>query len=137
MDLDECNQKGFIKKTRIDKELIKSLIEMSNIKEIAVTSAEINEINISAYVSLAYDSLREILEAICISRGYKVLSHLCLGELLKTLLTDFDYNGFDRLRYIRNGINYYGIKVEFAQGKEIIKKAFNIKKRLLEKYLNF
>ncbi len=64
MDLDECYRKGLIKKTRIDKELIKSLIEMSNIKENAVTTARINKINVSAYVSLAYDSLREILEAI-------------------------------------------------------------------------
>ena len=33
MDLDECFRKGLIKKTKIDKELIKSLIEMSGIKE--------------------------------------------------------------------------------------------------------
>ncbi|HHE36382.1 MAG TPA: hypothetical protein ENL16_01040, partial [Candidatus Woesearchaeota archaeon] len=63
MDLDECFRKGLIKKTRANKELVKSLIEMSEIKEISVKTANINEINISAYVSLAYDSLREILEA--------------------------------------------------------------------------
>ncbi len=33
MDLEECFRKGLIKKTKVDKELIKSLIEMSNIKE--------------------------------------------------------------------------------------------------------
>jgi len=66
MDLDECFRKGLIKKTRANKELVKSLIEMSEIKEISVKTANINEINISAYVSLAYDSLREILEALCI-----------------------------------------------------------------------
>jgi len=32
MDLDECFKKGMVKKTRVDKELIKSLIEMSKIK---------------------------------------------------------------------------------------------------------
>lgn len=69
------------------------------------------------------------------SRGYKVLSHICLGELLKTLITDFDYAEFDRIRYTRNGINYYGAKVDFGQGKEIIKKAFAMKKKVLEKYL--
>ncbi len=58
MELDDCYKKGLIKKTRIDEELIKSLIEMSNIKEIAVTNAKINDVTISAFVSLAYDSLR-------------------------------------------------------------------------------
>jgi len=65
------------------------------IKEKTVKTAKIDKENISAYVSLAYDSLRETLEALCISKGYKVLSHICIGELLKDLLEDFDYNGFD------------------------------------------
>ena len=43
MDLDECFRKGLIKRTEVDKELIKSLVEMSNIKEEAVKTANINE----------------------------------------------------------------------------------------------
>ncbi len=135
MDLDDCHRKGLIKKTTIDKSLAASLIEMSNIKEKAVLSAKINEENVSAYVSLAYDSLREILEVLCILRGYKVLSHLCIGELLRKELDDFNYEDFDRLRYIRNSINYYGEQVDFEQGKEIIDKIFVMKKKLYEKYL--
>lgn len=135
MDLDDCYKNNIIKKTKINKELIKSLIEMSNIKEGAVNSANINEANISAYFSLAYDALRECLEAICIINGYKVTSHICLGELLKTLIEDFDFKEFDRARYARNGVNYYGTKISFAQGKEMIDKMFKMKKRLYEKYL--
>ena len=135
MDLDECFRKGLIKKTMIDKELVKSLIDMSNIKETAVKTVTINKINISAYVSLAYDSLREILEALCILKGYKVLSHVCIGELLKDILEEFDYEEFDRLRWIRNNINYYGEKVELEQGKKVIEKIFAIKKKIMEKYL--
>jgi len=134
MDIDECFQKGLIKKTYVDKNLINSLIEMSKIKEDAVKTSDLNEFNISAYVSLAYDSLREILEALCISRGYKVLSHICIGELLKDILGNFDYEDFDRIRWIRNGINYYGKKVEFEQGKEIISKIFTIKNKILKEY---
>lgn len=135
MDLDECFRKGLIKRIKVDENLIKSLVEMSNIKEMTVKTAQLSEQNISAYVSLAYDSLREVLEAICIFRGYKVLSHICIGELLKDLLEDFDYDDFDRMRYTRNSINYYGIKVEFEQGTIIINKIFAMKKKLLEKYL--
>ena len=135
MDLDECFSKGIIKKTKINKEFIKSLIEMSDIKEITVNTANINAINISVYVSISYDSLREVMEAICISRGYKVLSYICIGELLKDILNDFNYKEFDRMRYIRNGINYYGAKVDFEQGNDIIKKIFTMKKQLIEEYL--
>ncbi len=135
MDLDECYRKGLIKKTRIDKELIRSLIEMSDIKENAVNTANVNEINISAYVSMAYDSLREVLEALCISKGYKVLSHICIGELLKTIITDINYSEFDRLRYARNGINYYGAKVDFVQGKEIIRKIFAMRRTIMYSHL--
>lgn len=135
MDLGECYRKGLIRRTKIDRELIFSLIEMAGIKEIAVNTAKINEINISAYVSLAYDSLREILEALCISKGYKVTSHFCTGELLKTLVKDFEYNEFDRFRYIRNSINYYGTKINFEQGKELIKKIFSLKNRLVQDQL--
>jgi uncharacterized protein (UPF0332 family) len=135
MDLNDCYRKNLIKKTKIDRELIKSLIEMSDMEESTVNSATINKTNVSSYISMAYDSLREALEAICISFGYKVSSHLCLGELLKTLIQDFDYNEFDRMRYIRNGIKYYGAKIEFEQGREIIKKMFQMRKFSL-KYLN-
>lgn len=136
MDINECFRKGMIKKTEINEELIKSLIEMSDIKEMAVKTANLNNMNISAYVSLAYDSLREVLEAICVSKGYKVLSHICIGELLRDVLENFDYDEFDRFRYIRNGINYYGTKIEFEQGKKIIHNIFGMKKSLTGKYLN-
>jgi uncharacterized protein (UPF0332 family) len=135
MDIEECFQKGLIKKTEVDENLIKSLIEMSKIKEDAVRKAPVDNVNISAYVSLAYDSLREAMEAICIYKGYKVLSHICIGELLKNLFKEFEYEEFDRLRWIRNSINYYGTKVEFKQGKEIINKIFNMKRNLIKKYV--
>lgn len=135
MDLDECFKKGQIKKTKVNEELIKSLIEMSDIKEYTVNTAKLNEKNISAYIPMAYDSLREILEAVCILKGYKVLSHVCIGELLKDLSKDFDYETFDRVRWIRNGINYYGNKIELEQGHRLINKIFILKKKLFEQYL--
>ena len=135
MDLDECNKKGHIIKIRINSELIKSIIEISNTNENTVKNAALNESNIISYVSLAYDSLRITMEAICLSRGYKVLSHICLGELVKILDKDFNFIEFDRWRYIRNGINYYGTKIDYSQGKEIINKMFLMKRTLIKNNL--
>ena len=119
MDVEECKRNGLIKKTEINEELIISLVEMADSKEDAVKTAQINEKNISAYVSLAYDALRETLEAVCCSKGYKVLSHICIEELLRELIPEFDHETFDRIRWIRNGINYYGKKVDLEQGKKL------------------
>jgi hypothetical protein len=131
MDLEDCYKKGYIKKTFVNKELIKSLIEMSDNHEKVVLSIVLNKENISSYVSLAYDSLREVLEAVCISNGYKVTSHICLGELSRNLIENFRFDDFDRFRYIRNGISYYGTQIDLNQGKEIIKKMFEMKKIIL------
>lgn len=135
MDLEECKRKGFIRKTLVDKNLINSLIEMSKISEKEVKIVNLNKDNISIYVSLAYDSLREVLEAICISKGYKVTSHICIGMLLKRLIKEFDFHSFDRFRFIRNSINYYGKKIGFVEGKGIIDKILLIKKNMIKKYL--
>ena len=135
MDLNECFKKGLIKRTQRNEDLANSLIEMAKIKEDAVNNAKIDNINISAYVSLAYDALRETLEALCVLNGYKVLSHICIGELLKDILNNFDYEDFDRMRWIRNSINYYGKKVEFEQGKELITKIFAIKEKIIIEHI--
>jgi len=131
MDLDDCYKKGLIRKTVYDQDLIDSLLEMSDIKQNTVNNAVINGENISAYVSMAYESLREVLEAFCISKGYKVLSHICIGVFIKDKLDEFDYDDFDRVRYIRNSINYYGEKIDYKQGKDVISMIFQIKKKIL------
>jgi len=130
MDLKNCIDKGLIKKTRVNKELAKSLLRTAAAKEIAINSARIDEVTISAYVPMAYDALREVLEAICVLNGYKVISHICTGELVKTLVKEFNFVEFDRFRYARNSINYYGEMIDFPQGKDLIKKMLNMKKQL-------
>ncbi|MBU0758415.1 MAG: hypothetical protein KKF44_10180 [Nanoarchaeota archaeon] len=64
MDLSECMKKGFIRKCSKNQELIASLREMAEIKEETVRQAELTERNVSAYLSMGYDSLREIMEAV-------------------------------------------------------------------------
>lgn len=132
MDLDECKRKGFIRPAKKNKELAKSLAEMSQTKEATIKESNLNEKNISAYIPMAYDSLRETLEAICIMHGYKVTSHVCVEKLLASVYPEISFREFDRFRYIRNSINYYGKKIGFDEGKEIIDKIFLLNRRYLE-----
>lgn len=133
MDLGECKKKGIIKKTKIDKNLVQSLMEMSDIKEKTIEQVELNEVTINAFLPIAYDSLREILEAYCILHGFKVGNHDCLGKLSKQLEPDFDIASFDRFRYARNGINYYGTKIDLTQGKILIETILKLKHKMVKK----
>ena len=135
MDLKDCLDKGYIRQVPIDEGLVKSLIEMSDLKEKVVKNSKVDKENISVYVSLAYDSLKEVLDCICLIKGYKVVSHVCVGVLLKDLLKNFNFESFDRMRWIRNSINYYGEKVDYGQGKSLIKDIFKMKKLVKENYL--
>jgi hypothetical protein len=132
MDLGECKKKGLIRKTKVDTNLVNSLIEMSDIKSRTVEQTVLDNLTINAFLPMAYDSLREILEAFSILEGFKVLNHDCLGKLLKNLYYGFDLIEFDRVRYIRNSINYYGDKVDLEEGQEIIKKIFIIREDVLK-----
>ena len=133
MELIECERKGFIKKAMPSISLAKSLLEISETKEIALNSSKIDETTVNAYLPMAYASLREVLEALCILHGYKVTNHVCLGELLRKLESDFDYTSFYRFRYVRNSINYYGKRIDFMQGKEIISKIKIMRKNIILK----
>ncbi|MGE0792814.1 MAG: hypothetical protein AB7V77_01380 [Candidatus Woesearchaeota archaeon] len=132
MDLTECFKKQQIIKINFNEDKVNSLIEISDLKEEVVKQSIITDRNISVFVSLAYDSLRELLEAICLFKCYKVISHICIGALLKEIIIDFDYVFFDEIRKKRNGINYYGTKIDFQQGKKIIQKIFKFKKKLMK-----
>tara|TARA_Y100000310_G_C20699965_1_gene828830 strand:+ start:5100 stop:5516 length:417 start_codon:yes stop_codon:yes gene_type:complete len=136
MDLDECKRKGFIKPTRKNISLVNSLVEVSELKMETVNKAVIDEKSITAYVPMAYDALREVLEALCILKGYKITNHICIGSFLKSLFSDFDLVSFDRFRYVRNGINYYGKKIGLDEGNEIIKSIFLLRKKILERIKN-
>ncbi|MBI5073246.1 hypothetical protein HZA99_05505 [Candidatus Woesearchaeota archaeon] len=131
MDLTECKETGIVRITRIDSNFAHSLLEMSDIKEKTAKKATLDNLNVNAYFPMAYDALREILEAYCLLFGYKVGNHDCLGKLMKELLSTFDLFLFDRFRYVRNGINYYGKKVGLEEGNLLIEKMFLMKKEIV------
>ena len=133
MNLKECLEKEIIKKVEPNKERALSLIKISDLKEEVVRIAKLNERSIYAYISIAYDSLREFMEAIAIIHGYKVLNHICLGEIIKKILPVFDENKFNQIRWIRNAINYYGEEISYEEGKRIISLTLDLKKELREK----
>ena len=121
MDWTACNNKNLVKGIKIDKNLINSLIKSSSKKFYSQSLLELNQETTSSKISLAYESLRELLEALAISKGYKIYNHECYCAFLKEILNKSGLGDeFDSFRKIRNSINYYGKEVSVDEAKPIL-----------------
>ena len=122
MDWTECKKKGFVKNIKLDLNLISALEKQSKNKLISSKMIELNETTASSKVSLAYDSLRKLLEALAIKKGFKIYNHECYCSFLKEIIKDSLLGShFDDLRIIRNKINYYGEDLSIEEAKQILK----------------
>jgi len=111
-----------IKEVKLDKNLSNSLIKGSQKKLKTEGMIVLNKDTSTSKISLAYDALRELLEALAISNGYKIYNHECYCSFLKEIMKESTIsNRFDSLRKIRNKINYYGKEVDPTETKIILK----------------
>jgi uncharacterized protein (UPF0332 family) len=131
MDWEECFKKRIVKEIKRDTDLIKSLIENSRNKLESSNELKMNEITAISKFSLAYDSLREILEALSIEKGYKIYNYECFTAFLKEILNEKEKgNNFDEIRKIRNDVNYYGKQITIEEAEEIIDKIKNLRQEI-------
>ena len=122
MDWNECTLKKLAKKVNIDEELAQSLLSTSENKLASQELLPLNDTTTNSKTSLAYDALRELLEALTLRQGYKIYNHECytafLNEILKESALSAD---FDDIRKIRNSINYYGKQITTQECEKTIK----------------
>ncbi|MFH0961085.1 MAG: hypothetical protein V1820_00185 [archaeon] len=121
-----------MKETKADFQRATSLVEQATADERSVKEAKLTELNVSTYVVVAYSSLRETLEAVCLLNGLHVTSHICVGEVARKFIPNFSFSDFDRFRFARNGISYYGTKIEFEEGRGLIGEILLMKRAVAE-----
>lgn len=120
MDFRECEDKRIIKKVNADFELCKSLQKSSEKKLSSAKLLEMNETTAASIITLSYDSLRELLEALAVKNGYKIYNHECYAAFLSDILGEEECaNSFDSLRKLRNSINYYGQEISVNDAKTV------------------
>lgn len=119
MDWNECKKLRITKDVSIDLHRIKSIKCIANEK---IESANIlPRGHYVAKITLLYDALREILESIALEKGYKIYNHECYTPFIKEILVKSSLgDNFDKVRKIRNRINYYGKKVDDGEAQHII-----------------
>ena len=124
-----------VRKSEPDTPLAKSLIVMSENHIDTIKPIEVTDKTASIIMSDYYEALREINEAICAIKGYKVYSHEAFTYFLKENNEDLVADKFDRFRKIRNSIHYYGKQANKDSVKEDKKEIEKIIKYLKEKLL--
>jgi hypothetical protein len=133
MDFNECLKKKVAKEIHQDKELIDSLLKTSKNKFYSENELKLNEVTAASKISLLYDSLRELLEALAIKSGYKIYNHECYTYFLKEILNEsFKGDEFDDLRKIRNSINYYAKDISVEEAKEVLKRIAKLRMEILK-----
>lgn len=133
MDWEECCKKRIVKEINKDEDFIKSLIRKSRNKLKSEKKLEMEDVTASSKVSLAYDSIRELLEALAIKKGYKVYNHVCYTAFLKEIMKNSDLGErFDEIRKTRNSINYYDKEISVNEAKKVINEIKELRREILE-----
>jgi len=132
MDFEECVKKRIIKKVSKDEGLIKSLLNTSKNKLDSEKKLILDNVTSVSKISLLYDSIRELLEALSLSKGFKIYNHECYVPLLKEILNkEIIAEEFNDLRKIRNRINYYGLEISIKEAKEILERLNKLRKDII------
>ena len=131
----ECKKKRLTKEVKIDKNLINSLIK-SSLKRLKTQELlPLNNTTSSSKISLTYEALRELLEALGISKGYKIYNHECYCAFLKEIMNESNLgNEFNKFRKTRNAINYYGKDISTDEAKHLIQEMKEFIKKVKTKF---
>lgn len=126
----ECLEYNSAFKITPNKEKAKSLIETAD-ERINSSLRKLNKKTANFIFEDYYSSILELLHAIIILDGYKIINHVCLGYYLKDILKKENlFLRFDDLRYKRNSLTYYGKRMDFETAKNSIKQCKDLIKNL-------
>lgn len=121
MDWKECCGRRIVKDVKPDIGMIASLTKSSKNKLDSESKLEMSNTTAGSKLSLAYDSLRELLEALSIKNGFKVYNHECYVAFLKEVMKEsYKADEFNEIRKVRNAVNYYGKEISVGEASEII-----------------
>ncbi|MBU0459337.1 MAG: hypothetical protein KJ597_01815 [Nanoarchaeota archaeon] len=131
MDWQECCRKRITKDVQVDEAMITALQKASKNKLESSQQLPLNLTTAASKLSLAYESLRELLEALALQRGYKIYNHECYTAFLKEIVQESYWGDeFDELRKARNAVNYYGKDISPEEAKELLSKIKTLRTKI-------
>ncbi|MGC9777671.1 MAG: hypothetical protein HZR80_00345 [Candidatus Heimdallarchaeota archaeon] len=131
MDWKACQRSSLVKTIKVDSNLIKSLVKESAKKLRTQNQILLSDESASSKITLAYDAVRMVLDAVAIKCGYKIYNHECFRAFLKEVLKESSLGDeFDKYRKIRNAINYYGKEVLAVVSEKIISELIDFHRKI-------
>lgn len=135
MRFDDFLKEGSVQNASQDPQKAKALVKMA-FNNLAVSKKiRLDDESASLVLSSAYESLRQVLEAITLTEGYKVFSHLAYTYYLLEKGETSASATFNRLRKLRNGVNYYGKTVPKQVTEQALKDIENLCEKMRNKYI--
>ncbi len=101
---------------------IKSMTNSAEVNVKVVQTIKINENTATLIFREIYESIRQLGDAKLWILGYEPLNHEVSMEILKesNIKDKVKLNSLDRLKKIRNDINYRGFRASIQQAEEIL-----------------
>lgn len=132
MDWKECTAKRIVKQVQPDINMIHSLKASAENKFTSQETLEMTAVTSASKVSLAYDSIRELLEALALQHRHKIYNHECYTAFLKEVLHQSLLGDvFDEVRKLRNSVNYYGKEISTEEARREISKMKDLHQKIL------
>ena len=136
MNFKDFMNDGKVRKATPDRFMAESIIKNTFEDLKFLEQTKLTELSKRKLVTNYYDSLRSLLEAISILKGYKIYSHEAFTYFLKDELHQNILSlKFDRFRKIRNGLNYYGKSIQLNEAKEIIEELNRVINEIKQKFI--
>jgi|SRR3989344_9697629 len=127
---------GKIRRATPDKLMAGSIIKNTFEDLKFLEQTKLTELSKRKLVTNYYDSLRGLLEAISLLKGYKIYSHEAFTPFIEEELKEKILSiKFDRFRKIRNGLNYYGKSIQLNEAKEIIEELKRVITEIKQKFI--
>ena len=125
----DCIEQNKASNVTIDRAKARSLIETAIARKAHNASQRVTPESANFIFEAEYSSLLELLHARCILDGFKVTNHACIGFYLRDKLKREDlFRTFDKCRYRRNSLVYYGKHMDFETAKEAIAETRELQK---------
>ena len=136
MGFSDFISEGKVRKATPDKLMAQSIIRNTFEDLKFLDQTKLTELSKRKLVTNYYDSLRSLLEAVSLLRGYKIYSHEAFTPFIEEKLNDKVLSiKFDRFRRIRNGLNYYGKSIDLNEAKGIIYELKKVIERIKQKFI--
>ncbi len=128
-DWEKSIEDGKVIKISPNPERAESLVESSLRLLRVIEKIKLDKENGFFILTNYYDIVLESMHALLYKKGYKSLDHLSIGYYIRDILQNAEFFYiFDKYRKLRNGILYYGRKIDFGTAQQGIKDLISLYK---------